>query len=532
MKKKWKIAIAGNPNSGKTTLFNALTGAKQTVGNWPGVTVERKVGSLDYKGKKIDVIDLPGIYSLSTSSRDEKIARDYILRKKPDVVVNIVDASNLERTLYLTIQLIEMKVPLVIVLNMIDMVKRKNLKIKIEQLTHLLDCPVVCTVAHKEEGIQAFKETIYRVLDRKHISSTRVHFPEEIEEAIAKIIAHLKLHHSEDLAERYDARWMAIKLLETDSDMEKIEQCPEVKELVAREQKKIEDIRGEETDIIIAEGRYGFINAMCKNVLDKTNIVRKDISDSIDKIALNRIFGIPLFLCAMYFVFWITINLGNCFIDFFDLLFGTLCVDGFGMFLMRIGVPSFMQTILADGIGGGIQTVSTFIPPIFFMFVCLAILEDSGYMARAAFIMDRSMKTIGLPGKAFVPLLVGFGCTVPAIMATRTLDNEKDRILTIMINPLMSCGARMPVYAVFAAVFFPESGDTIVFALYLVGIVLAVMTAFLLKGTILGGEPSSFIMELPPYHIPTIRGILIHTWERLKTFIIRAGKAIVFVVVL
>jgi ferrous iron transport protein B len=291
--------------------------------------------------------------------------------------------------------------------------------------------------------------------------------------------------------------------------------------------KRMDKILNDDPDIIIADARYGFINGVCRDALEKKYEVRRTISDAIDNILLNRIFGIPIFLVAMYATFMITINIGGCFIDFFDILFGAIFVDGLGALLGSLHFPEWLITFLAGGIGGGIQTMSTFIPPIAFMFLCLAILEDSGYMARAAFVMDRFMRYVGLPGKSFVPMLVGFGCNVPAIMATRTLDNERDRTLTIMMNPFMSCGARLPVYALFAAAFFPLSGSMLVFGLYIAGIMLAVMTGFILKCTVLKGETSHFIMELPPYHIPTVRGVLFHAYERLKSFMFRAGRVLI-----
>jgi ferrous iron transport protein B len=529
VKIKKTIGLVGNPNCGKTTVFNAMTGGKQHVGNWPGVTVEKKEGAYVHKNLQIHVVDLPGIYSLSSSSLDEEVARNYIVDEHPDLLVNIVDASNLERNLYLTIQLIEMRVPIVLVLNMTDILKQKNMKIKIDELSRMLDVPIVTTVANRKEGFAELKDAIDQSFSSPHISKAHIYFPDELESAIHRL---LQSEHLKNMAQDNDERWFAVKLLENDIAVPDQHEYAFLKKDIDHARKEAEAILGEETDILIAEGRYGFINSVCKKVLDRTNIIRRDISDAIDEVVLNRLMGIPIFFIAMYFVFWITINFGGCFIDFFDIFFGAVCVDALSHVLHLVHVPAFLVTFLADGIGGGIQTIATFIPPIFFMFFSLAILEDSGYMARAAFVMDRVMRAIGLPGKAFVPMLVGFGCNVPAIMATRTLENEKDRIMTIMMNPFMSCGARMPVYALFAAAFFPRTGDLIVFVLYLTGILLAILTAFLMKKTLLKGEASMFIMELPPYHIPTVKGIFIHTWERLKAFLFRAGKAILLVVVI
>lgn len=528
MAEKITIALAGNPNCGKTTLFNALTGSHQRVGNWPGVTVERVEGSYSYDGRDITVIDLPGIYSFSAFSIDERISREYILREKPSLVVNIVDASNLERNLYLTTQLLEMKVPVVIVaLNMMDIAKRRGISIELEHLQKHLGCPVVPIVASKGEGIEALRESINTAIEENKISPTRVFYDEEVEEAIELIS-----RKASGLAEKnkVDPRWLSIKLLEQD-ELALSMSSDEVDDIVEQETLRVEKHVGDGIDIIVADGRYGFIHGLARDVMRREGELRKTVSDRIDRIVLNRIAGIPLFLFAMFLMFVITFNIGAPFIGFFDKLCGTIFVDGVRVLLERMSFPGFLVTLLADGIGGGIQTVSTFIPPIFLIFFCLALLEDSGYMARAAFVMDRLLRTIGLPGKAFVPMLTGLGCNVPAILATRTLENQRDRILTVLINPFISCGARLPVYALFAAAFFPDNGGMLIFGLYFTGIALAILTGFLLKHTILRGEVSTFVMELPPYHLPTFVGIMHHAWNRLKSFLLRAGKVIMIVVV-
>jgi ferrous iron transport protein B len=516
------IGLVGNPNCGKTTLFNALTGAKQTVGNWPGVTVERKTGNYRHGNDDVEVVDLPGIYSLSATSLDEKIAREYVISGDPDLIVNIVDGSNLERNLYLTVSLLEMKVPVVVALNMMDMVKQRGINMDVEKLEAFLGCPVVPMVANKNKGIDQLKDVINKAAYEKRPASASIEYAAEIEKAIDRLIPIVTNVASE---RKIDPRWLAVKLLEGDEMATDV--AGESVALVLEEAKnEIEATLGDDSDIMVADGRYGFINGIYRDAVEKRHEIRRTVSDAIDRIVLNRALGIPLFLAAMYLTFMITINVGGCFIDFFDIFVGTIFVDGFGKLLEALHFPEFLITFLAGGIGGGIQTMSTFIPPIGFMFLCLSILEDSGYMARAAFVMDRFMRFIGLPGKSFVPMLVGFGCNVPAIMATRTLDNERDRYLTIMMNPFMSCGARLPVYALFAAAFFPYSGSTLVFGLYLTGIALAIMTGFILKSTVLKGQTSHFIMELPPYHRPTFRGVIIHTYDRLKTFMFRAGKVL------
>jgi len=514
------IGLAGNPNCGKTTLFNDLTGAKQKVGNWPGVTVERKTGSYNHGGRGIEVVDLPGIYSLSATSLDEQIARDYVISGEPDLIVNIVDASNLERNLYLTVQLLEMKVPVVVALNMMDIAEQRKIKINVKALEEFLGCPVVAIVANKSRGIDQLKGAVNNVAEEKQLSSAVIKYPAEIEKAIANLIPVVEKDASRS---KINTRWLAVKLLEDDEMA--IDLAGDTAKPVLQEAKKeIEANLGDESDIMVADSRYGFINGIYRDAVQKKFEVRRTVSDAIDTVLLNRALGIPMFLLAMYITFMITINIGGCFIDFFDIFFGTIFVDGFGGLLRPLHFPEWLITFLAGGIGGGIQTMSTFIPPIGLMFLCLSILEDSGYMSRAAFVMDRFMRYVGLPGKSFVPMLVGFGCNVPAIMATRTLDSERERTLTIMMNPFMSCGARLPVYALFAAAFFPHSGSTLVFGLYLTGIALAIMTGFILKSTVLKGQTSHFIMELPPYHIPTFRGVIIHTYNRIKQFMFRAGK--------
>lgn len=524
------IGIAGNPNCGKTTLFNELTGTKQRVGNWPGVTVDRKVGHYSHDAQDVDVVDLPGIYSLSASSVDEKVARDYILSGEPDVIVNIVDASNIERNLYLTTQLLEMKVPMVVALNMMDIARSKSIDINIEGFSKILDCPVIPLVASKKEGLEELKRAINQASQKRTPSQTQIVYPVELEESINEIVPKVEEAFQSQVT-KINSRWSAVKLLEGDTQVASLFE-KSFNETINNHIQVLEDKLGEEPDIVIADSRYGFINWLGTAVVKKTTKIGKTLTDKIDRVVLNRYLGIPIFFLAMYAMFMFVINFGGAFIDFFDIFAGTVFVDGFGHLLNALGAPQWLVTILAGGLGGGIQTIATFIPPIGFMFLALSFLEDSGYMARAAFVMDRFMRFIGLPGKSFVPMLVGFGCNVPAIMATRTLETERDRTLTIMMNPFMSCGARLPVYALFAAAFFPVGGQNIVFLLYLLGIFFAVITGLILKSTILKGEITPFVMELPPYHSPTLKGIVLRAWDRLKTFILRAGHIIIPVVMI
>lgn len=525
---KYTIALAGNPNCGKTTVFNALTGSKQYVGNWPGVTVERLEGKYNFQDHQFSVIDLPGIYSFSARSLDEKVSREFILLEKPDLVVNVIDAANLERNLYLTTQLMEMKVPMIVALNMMDIAKQRKIKIEIEHLATHLNCKIVPIIAAKKIGIDKLKETIFAASQIHHVPKTDVFYDSVVEEGIVNTLP--KTEKYADL-HNVDNRWLAIKLLEKDELAIKITEN-KLEQQIAADVEKIERHTNHEIDLIIADGRYGFIHGLAKDVVHRKSDISKNRSDKIDKIILNRYLSIPIFFFVMYLVFMLTINVGAPFVDFFDQFMGTIFVDGLRNLLLSWQTPAWLITFLATGIGGGLQAISTFIPPIFFMFLSLSILEDSGYMSRAAFVMDKFMRFIGLPGKAFIPMIVGFGCNVPAIMATRTLDNRKDRILTILINPLMSCGARLPVYALFATVFFPKNGGYIIFIIYLTGIILAILSGLLLKKTLFQGETSTFVMELPSYHIPTFNGIMMHTWHRLKGFLFRAGKVIIFVIVL
>ncbi len=523
-----KIAIAGNPNCGKTTLFNELTGARQMVGNWPGVTVDRKSGTYSYAGHDFDLVDIPGIYALSAYSEDEKVARDYLLSKDADLIVNIVDASNLERNLYLTTQLLELKVPLLIVLNKIDVAKARNININVAELSNRLGVPVIAVAATKRQGIKEFKETVHSYAEASEPTNTGIIYPAPVQEAAERIAEAIG-----ELAEHYQvpAHWLAIKMLEQDSELTS-RLNPEQSKLLQTEIDTFEEQLDEDVDIIIADTRYGFINWLTEESLKYEGKVGSNMTEKIDSIVLNRVLGIPIFLFLMYLTFMFTINVGGAFIDFFDIAAGAIFVDGVGELLTAIHAPDWIIGLVATGIGGGIQTVATFIPPIAFMFLALSILEGSGYMARAAFVMDRLMRMLGLPGKAFVPMLVGFGCNVPAIMATRTLETQRDRTLAITMNPFMSCGARLPVYALFAAAFFPTGGQNMVFMLYLAGIGFAVLTGLVLKHTLLQGQVTPFVMELPPYHVPTVKSVVLRTYDRLKSFMFKATRILIPMVAL
>ena len=527
MKTDFTVGLVGNPNCGKTTLFNVLTGSRQHVGNWPGVTVEKKTGEYSHAGKLIKLVDLPGTYSLEAAddqvSLDEKVARDYVASREADLIINIVDASNIERNLYLTSQLIEMRVPMILVLNMMDTVKQRGVKIDCEFLAEQLGCPVIPITASTKEGISYLKTQVNNAANSKPIPSAHIMYADALEKAISTITPDLIT-----IAAQYrcDLRWLAVRLLEDDTLAKQYAGSTYIT-IVTQLQRKVELETEDDIDILAADARYGFVNGLIQKSVCRINEVSRHTTEKIDHIVLNRYLGIPVFLLVMYAMFMFTINIGTAFVDFFDQSVGAILVDGLRLVLTGIDFPEWLVVLITQGVGGGIQVVASFIPIIGFLFMFLSALEDSGYMARAAFVMDRFMRMIGLPGKSFVPMIVGFGCNVPAIMATRTLENKRDRILTNLMNPFMSCGARLPVYALFAAAFFPVGGQNLVFALYLLGIAVAVLTGLIMRHTLFIGESAPFIMELPAYHLPTFRGVFIRTWDRLKSFLINAGKVII-----
>ncbi len=521
-----QIALAGNPNCGKSALFNALTGIRQKTGNWPGVTVERKMGTFRLGDREVTVVDLPGIYSLDASSLDEKVTSDYLLSHEADVIVNVIDATNLERNLYLTVQMLEMDVPMVVALNMMDIAHKRGIKIDIDKLGQLLGCPVVPVVATREKGLDELKQAIVDVVAGRRTTGYRLAHEEVVEQAIADLIPDIRCDRQHCVK-----HWLALKLLEGSETL--LAQADDaLREKARRWRKIIRDRSGEDADIHIASSRFSHAHALARAVIKERGRLDKTLTDRIDRAVLSRWLGIPIFMAVMYLMFMFAINLGGAFIDFFDGVGAALFVDGLGALLATIGAPQWLVVLLANGVGGGLQVVATFIPIITALYLFLSVVEDSGYMARAAFVMDRAMRAIGLPGKAFVPLIVGFGCNVPAIMATRTLENERERKLTILMNPFMSCGARLPVYALFAAAFFPNNGQNLVFGLYLIGILAAIGTGLIMKRTLLPGQSTGFMMELPPYHLPSIKGVLLRTWDRVKLFLKDAGKVIVVMVVI
>lgn len=521
------VALIGNPNAGKTTIFNSLTGSKQHVGNWPGVTVEKKEGRLLSNGK-INVVDLPGTYSLGAYSEDEMIARNYILYENPDVVIDVVDASNLKRNLYLTTQLLEMDANVVLALNMIDEAKAKHIEIDVFKLSELLGIPVATTVATKNTGIKELITKAQKAITKK-VESFKIDYGNEIETELEKL--ENLLNSYKDLSTKYSARWLAVKILEGDENiLDEIISSSE-KVLSARDEaiQRLEKIFGEDVESVIIEKRYGFIEGIVKNAVKKSRNIEESLSlsDKIDGIVLNRYLGIPIFLLAMWSVFQFTFTIGDPLIGYIEMFFEWVGELAGGMIANEL-----LASFVVDGIIGGLGSIFVFLPNIFLLFLAISFLQDSGYMARAAYIMDRFMRCLGLQGKSFIPLLMGFGCSVPAVMATRTLESKKDRMVTILIAPLMSCGARLPVYALFVGAFFAEKQSLVLFSIYILGIVLAITMGKVFKTFLFPGEITPFVMELPPYRVPTLKGTFIHMWEKGNSFIKKAGTIIFGVVVL
>ncbi|EKO3538693.1 Fe(2+) transporter permease subunit FeoB [Vibrio fluvialis] len=519
---QYNVLTVGNPNSGKTTLFNGLTGAKQQVGNWAGVTVEKKTGRYQHSGDEFRLTDLPGIYALDSgndsNSIDESIASRAVLTHPADLIINVVDVTCLERSLYMTLQLRELGRPMVVVLNKMDALKRERQTIDVKKLEKAIGCPVFTLSANNKGQVRQFKEKLHKVVVQGiALEQLDLNYGDDFEASIARLAP---LFSDQEVS----ARALAIRSLENDLlVINSLEQT--YREQIANEQR----LCAMDIDLHVADCKYTYLHQLCQKVRRSEGKLSHSFTEKADRFVLNKWIGVPFFFVVMYLMFMFSINIGSAFIDFFDIGVGALLVDG-GHYLLDGHLPVWLVTILADGIGGGIQTVATFIPVIACLYLFLAVLESSGYMSRAAFVLDKVMQKIGLPGKAFVPLVLGFGCNVPAIMATRTLDQERERKLAASMAPFMSCGARLPVYALFAAAFFPESGQNVVFVLYLLGIVAAVFTGWVLKKTLFPGSSDNLVMEMPDYEVPTLQNVLIKTWQKLKRFVLGAGKTIVIVV--
>ncbi len=526
-KRQLRIALAGNPNSGKTTIFNNLTGTRQKVGNWPGVTVEKKEGDIHKFGHDIKIIDLPGTYSLTPFSIEEIVARDFILDENPDVVIDIIDASNLERNLYLANQLRELDCKVIFALNMADVARSRGFKIDARKLSELLGVPVVFTVGNKNEGLDDLLKTAIELAASplEIPEERRVRYSHDIEAAIREMRDYIDSRDGVTLS--YDPRWTAVKLLEGDKIIK-----DRIREKMADQSEKIlekaEQLRGQlskrlddEPEIVMTDERYGFIAGIIKEVMSTSTRQRVDISRNIDLVLTNRFLGFPIFIFFIWAMFQITFTLGVYPMEWIDAGVGYLSA-----FFEYVLPDSVLKDLIIDGVIAGVGSIAIFLPNILLLFFCIALFEDTGYMARAAFLMDKIMHLIGLHGKSFIPMLMGFGCNVPAIIATRSLESRKDRILTILITPFMSCSARLPVYIVLAGTFFAAHAGTVIFMIYLFGIAVAIVSGRLFRTALLKGEDAPFVMELPPYRVPMMKNLLIHMWDRSKMFLKKMGGII------
>lgn len=521
------IALAGNPNAGKTSLFNALTGFRQHVGNWPGKTVEKKSGQVRVDGRTIELVDLPGTYNLTPFSPEELITRSYLLEERPDAVICVLDAANLERNLYLTVQILEMGQPVIIALNMMDAAQARGLQIDTQTLSERLGAPVIPTVASRAQGMEGLLQAVNGAAMGQAFA---LDYGRDLETEITRLCQIIVQYPA--IGQQYPPRWLALKLLEQDQELQTaLLPAPGGPALLTHAQLSIHQLSqaaGEDVDVLIADRRYTWIHALVQEVVTPTRPHRASLSDRLDRLVLHRRLGIPIFLALMWVVFKITAESSAPLLDWIDgVVNGPVARWGVALLTAVNLQNTWLASLFVDGLIAGVGGVLVFIPVLVFLYLALAVLEDSGYMARAAFVMDRWMSRLGLHGKSFLPMLVGFGCSVPAIYATRTLENEKDRILTGLLVPFMSCGARLPVYVLFAAIFFPQQAGLVIFGLYVVGIATAVLLGLLLKHTLFQGkEQSGLVMELPPYRLPSLRGLWFHTWARVRAFLRHAATLI------
>jgi len=524
------IALAGNPNVGKSTLFNELTGSHQHVGNWPGKTVEKKDGLLRIGDQEILVVDLPGTYSLTAYSIEEIITRDFIVNEKPTAVVAVVNAANLDRNLYLVTQLIELDIPVIVALNMTDVARRRGLAISLKGLSERLGgIPVVETVGNRSEGLEDLTKAIEMVIKHPHTGNVKTTFSGVVQEEITSL--KVMIDGQDQLKETYRPGWLATKLLENDQDVIKKLSSLRAMELLESAQnsrKRIETQTGEDPEILIADQRYQFVDQVIESAVERPRETVITRSEKIDDVVTHKIWGLPIFLLLMWFVFQFTSNVSGPFLDWVDVFINEFILKWTVHILDLMGLGnSWISSLITDGVIAGVGGVLVFIPVLLFLYLALGIMEDSGYMARAAFVMDRVMRWMGLHGKSFLPMIIGFGCTVPAVYATRTLENEKDRKLTAFLATFMSCGARLPVYVVFGVAFFGAASGTLVFAMYFLGIIVALITGFVMKNTVYKSQPPApFVMELPPYRIPRPKDVWSQMWERTYGFLVKSGTVI------
>jgi ferrous iron transport protein B len=524
------VAVAGNPNSGKSTLINAIAGSRLHVGNWPGVTVEKKEASFEHGGRKIRLVDLPGTYSLSPYSQEEIVARDYLAHERPDVVVNVVDATNLERNLYLTVQLLELGIPVVVALNIYDEAEAKGYRIDVGAIEERLGVRVVPTSATRKEGLKELLDAALAAGSGAARAPVQLSYGPDLEDAAERVAKAVEARHP-TLLERYPRRWLALKLVEGDARVVE-ETGADTAALLAEPLRHLVTAHGADVEALVTEARYSLATGLTREVLQKPALPKKELTERIDRIVLNRFLGIPIFFAAMWVVFKLTFDLSAPFGDWIDAMTNGPFKRWAAAILGGIGAPDWTVSLVNDGIISGVGFVLVFVPVIFAMMFFITFLEASGYMARAAFVMDKAMHAMGLHGKSFIPMVLGFGCNVPGVYATRTLESTRDRVLTALLIPLMSCGARLPVYVLFVGVFFPGRPGTVIWSLYVIGIVLAIAMGVVFKRTLFRGQAPAFIMELPPYRMPSMRSLCLHTWEKGKHFLYKAGTYILAVSVI
>lgn len=540
MKKTISVALAGNPNAGKTSLFNAITGSHHKVGNYPGVTVEKREGFVDHGELRFKIVDLPGIYSLTAYSLDEVVARDFLLEERPDIVVDVLDSTNLERNLYLCLQFQELGIPVLGALNMTDEAQEKGIAVNEVLLSERLGIPFVKTVGTSGKGVEALLDGCVALLSSTRAAEDReamapkgpknsgaalktAYYGQEIESRLEPLTELVSADR--DFASRYPARWLAIKLLENDENaIKKLREHPRGQEIRAKAETDrgwISSHFGKDSEIVITEQRYGYIRGAIREALTQSPRTRSSPTEHIDRLVMNHFLGLPIFFLIIWGIFKLTFALGEYPAALLETLFGLLAD------LARMTLPEgFLRSLVVDGIIGGVGGVFSFVPLIVILFLCISILEDTGYMSRAAFLTDKALHAFGLHGQSFMPLMLGFGCTVPAIMATRTLKSPRDRIATILAVPFMSCGAKLPVYVLLAGTFFPDNADNVVMLMYLGGLVLSMLSTLFLKRTVLRGPSTAFVMELPPYRLPTWKGVFWHVWGKTLSYVRKAGTVI------